>query len=235
MARTVVCVTEAFQKPKALSDLVIFSDPRPQIPAGDLSPYIKYCSMYAKEHKVWLVPHRFVVDNKLYLCLFDPNGSVVAYQGSLHRHLSSQSKMDTDHSVHVIQTPVGNLFLCVDTDIYYPEVLRLAKLKGADLVISSQYINAYDFKPKRITTGIWNAAQQQGLYVVGCSNAFSAVAAPWELTPDGTGFLVQPEFTQHLFCKLYFNKLERSAMGGKLAEQLNSELCKRYAAIISQR
>ena len=70
MARTVVCVTEAFQKPKALSDLVIFSDPRPQIPAGDLSPYMKYCSMYAKEHQVWLVPHRFVVDNKLYLIDF---------------------------------------------------------------------------------------------------------------------------------------------------------------------
>ena len=235
MARTVVCVTEAFQKPKPLTDLVIFSDLRPQIPSGDLSPYMKYCSMYAKEHQVWLVPHRFVVDNKLYLCLFDPNGSVVAYQGLLHRHLSSQNKMDTDDSVHVIQTPIGNLFLCVDTDIYYPEVLRLAKLKGADLVISSQYINAYDFKPKRITTGIWNAAQQQGLYVVGCSNAFSAVAAPWELTSDGTGFLVQPEFTQHLFCKLYFNKLERSTMGGSLAEQLNPDFCKRYAAIISQR
>ena len=75
MARTVVCITEAFQKPKPLTDLVIFSDLRPQIPTGDLSPYMKYCSMYAKEHQVWLVPHRFVVDNKLYLCLFDPTGS----------------------------------------------------------------------------------------------------------------------------------------------------------------
>lgn len=235
MARTVVCITEAFEKPKALTDLVVFSDYRPYIPAGDLSPYLKYCSMYAREHKVWLVPHRFIINNTLYLCLFDPNGSIVGYQGAIHRNLSSQSKLEQDPSVHVMQTPVGNLFLCVDTDIYYPEVLRLARLKGADLVISSQYINAYDFKPKRITAGIWNAAQQQGLYVVGCSNAFSAVAAPWELTPDGTGFLIQPEHTQHLFCKLYFNKLERAAMGGDLAQKLNPAFCKKYASIISQR
>lgn len=235
MARTVLCLTEAFEKPKALSDLVVFADYRPHIPAGDLSPYLKYCSLYAGEHKVWLVPHRLLINNHLYLCLFDPKGSLVGYQAALHRNLSSQNKLETDETVHVFQTPVGNLFLCVDSDIYYPEVLRLAKLKGCDLVISSQYINTYDFKPKRITTGIWNAAQQNGLYVLGCSNVFSAVAAPWEICPDGTGFLVQPEHSKQLFCKLYFNKLERCSMGGRLAEQLNPDFCKKYASMLSQR
>lgn len=235
MARTVVCICEAFEKPKALSDLVIFSDYRPSVPAGDLQAYLKYCSNYAREYKVYLVPHRFVVDNRLYLCLFDPNGAIIGYQGALHRNLSTQSKVEPASSVHVMQTAIGNLFLCVDTDIYYPELLRLAKLKGADLVVSSQYIHSYDFKPKRITTGIWSAAQQNGLFVVGCSNAFSAVAAPWEITPDGTGFLVQPEHSQHLFCKLFFHKLERSAMGGSLAEKLNPVFCKRYSSIISQK
>ena len=130
MARTVLCFTEAFEKPKALSDLVVFSDDRPYVPAGDLSPYLKYCSIYAREHKVFLVPHRFMVDNVLYLCLFDPKGSIVGYQGALHRNLSTQSKQEQYEQVHVMQTSVGNLFLCVDTDIYYPEVLRLAKLKA---------------------------------------------------------------------------------------------------------
>lgn len=235
MARTVLCFTEAFEKPKALSDLVVFSDDRPYVPAGDLSPYLKYCSIYAREHRVFLVPHRFMVDNVLYLCLFDPKGSIVGYQGALHRNLSTQSKQEQYEQVHVMQTSVGNLFLCVDTDIYYPEVLRLAKLKGADLIISSQYIHAYDFKPKRITAGIWNAAQQNGLYVAGCSNAFSAVTAPWECTSDGTGFLVQPEHTPNLFCKLYFNKLERAAMGGNLAKQLNPAFCQKFSSFISQR
>ncbi|MGN0663603.1 MAG: hypothetical protein ACI4L5_00860 [Negativibacillus sp.] len=235
MSRTVVCVTEAFGKPKALSDLVIFSDYRPYIPTGDLQSYLKYCSTYAREHKVFLVPHRFVVDHVLYLCLFDRNGSIVGYQGAMHRNLSSQNVLEPYSTVHVMQTSIGNLFLCVDTDIYYPEVLRLAKLKGADLVISSQFIHSYDFKPKRITTGIWNAAQQNGLFVVGCSNAFTAVAAPWDITADKTGFLVQPEHSQHLFCKLFFNKLERSASGGELAERLNQPFCKQYAAILGQR
>ncbi len=235
MARTVLSFSKAFEKPKALSELVVFSDDRPHVPSGDLSPYLKYCSIYAREHNVFLVPHRFIVDNVLYLCLFDPNGSIVGYQGALHRNLTSASKQEQYENIHVMQTSVGNLFLCVDTDIYYPEVLRMAKLKGADLVISSQYIQPYDFKPKRITTGIWNAAQQNGFYVAGCSNLFSAVAAPWECCPDGTGFLVQPESNPYLFCKLYFNKLEKASMGGNLAEQLNSDFCRKYSSILAQK
>lgn len=235
MARTIVCLTPAFEKPKPLTDLVVFSDERPYIPTGDLQSYLKYCCNYAKEHKVYLVPHRFMVDNVLYMCLFDPSGSIVGYQGATHRNLSTQGKLDAYSSVHVMQTGIGNLFLCVDTDIYHPEVLRLAKLKGTDLVISSQYISPNELKPKRITTGIWNAAQQNGLFVVGCSNVFSAVAAPLEITPDSTGFLVQPEATRNLFCKLFFNKLERCTYGGGLAEKLNPAFCKRYAPVLGKR
>ncbi len=234
MARTVLCFTKAFEKPKALSDLVVFSDFRPFVPAEELSSYIKQCSAYAKEHQVYLLPHRFLWKDILYLCLFDPKGSIIGYQGALHRNLSSQDQLKQYDNVHVIRTPIGNLFLCVDVDIYYPEVLRLARLKGADLILSSQHIPAYDLQPKRIITGIWNAAQQQGVYVAGCCNSFSAVAAPVEVTADGSGFLVQPESTSRLFCKLYFNKLERTSMGGDLREKLNPDFCKRYASILSQ-
>lgn len=36
----------------------------------------------------------------------------------------------------VVHTELGNLFLCVDADIYHPQVLRTAALKGADAVLS---------------------------------------------------------------------------------------------------
>ncbi len=235
MPRTVLCFTKSFERPKAFSELVVFTDPRPYVPEEELSPYIKACSAYAKEHEVYLVTHRFLKEERLYLCLFDPKGAIVGYQGALHRNLSSQNDLKQYDNVHVIRTPVGNLFLCVDTDIYYPEVLRLAKLKGADLVIASQFIQPYDFKPRSITSGIWNTAQQQGLYVAGCCNVFTAVAAPWECTADESGFLVQPQGEQRLFCKIYFNKLERAAMGADLAKKLNPAFCRRYGAIISQR
>ena len=234
MARTVLCITKAFEKPKALTDLVIFSDERPMLPSGDLASYLRYCSNYAREYQVYLVPHRFVINNQLTLCLFDPQGEIVGYQAALHRHMPSQNRLEQGDDINIMQTPIGNLFLCVDCDIYHPEILRLAKLKGADLIISSQYIAPNDLKPRRITSGIWNAAQQQGVYVVGCSNVFCAVAAPWEICPDGSGFLIQPEASSQLFCKLYFNKLERCTMGGNLASKLNEKLCQRYASLLGQ-
>ena len=33
--------------------------------------------------------------------------------------------------------PIGNIFLCVDVDIYHPQVLRIARMKGAQIVIAS--------------------------------------------------------------------------------------------------
>ncbi len=234
MAQCILCLTPAFEEPKENSRLVVFSDERPVVPAAELPVYLRKCSSYAKEHNVYLVPQRFVVDGVLYLCLFNPEGEILGYQGALHRNPSDQSHLDQYGFVHVLETEVGNIFLCVDRDIYSPEVLRLAKLKGAELIISSQYIEKSELKPTHITSGIWNAAQQQGVYVLGCCNAFSAVAAPWEISPDGSGFIIQPEFTRKLCCKLAFDRLEQAFMGGEIAEKLNSDFCKRYSHLLAQ-
>ncbi len=235
MARTIVCITEPFHKPKSLTDLVIFADIRSFIPQWDAADYLNACRTYAQEHQVYLVPSRFVVNNILYLCLFSPQGEILGIQGATHLNLSYRDKLQQYDKVEVLQTPIGNLFLCVDVDIYYPEVLRLAKLKGAEIVISSQYIDAYDLNHHMITTGMWNAAQQNGVFVVGCCNAFSALSAPWDITSDQSGYLVPPAHTRSLFCKVFLNKLERSSLAGPLAPRLNKTLVERYASVISQR
>ncbi len=235
MARTIVCITEPFGRPKQFSDLVVFSDNRTYIPQWDTADYLNACRKYALQHQVYLVPSRFIVDDVLYLCLFGPDGSIVGVQGATHLNLSHRDKLKQYHKAEVFPTPVGNIFLCVDVDIYYPEVLRLARLLGADLVVSSQFINTYELSRQMVTTGIWNAAQSNGVYVVGCCNCFSAVAAPWEITPDQTGYLVPPAHTHSLFCKLFFNKLRHAEFGTPPRRQLNlpfieknlSALCRR--------
>ena len=63
VARAVVCITPPFGKIKPLSDLVIFSDVKSYIPQWDTPDYLNACRKYAIEHKVYLVPSRFVVDN----------------------------------------------------------------------------------------------------------------------------------------------------------------------------
>lgn len=217
-----------------MSDLVIFSDEREYIPNGDTQSYLKHCSLYAKEHQVFLVPHRLVIDNILYLCLFDPSGSIVGLQGALHRNSRTQSHLDLYSKLNILQTRIGNIFLCVDTDIYYPELLRYAKLKGANLVISSQYIPKNELKPKLITTGIWNAAQQNYFYVVNCTNLYSAISAPIEITSDQTGFLIQPEENRKISFKLDFSKLQNISETEMSAEKCNPNFCKKYAELLGK-
>lgn len=143
MARAVVCITPPFGKIKPLSDLVVFSDVKSYIPEWDTPDYLNACRKYAMKNNVYLVPSRFVVNNILYLCLFSPKGEVLGIQGATHRNLYNQAELSQYDKIEPIQTPIGNIFLCVDVDIYHPQVLRIARMKGAQIVIASQFIDSY--------------------------------------------------------------------------------------------
>lgn len=219
--RAIVCITPPFGKPKQLSELVIFSDVKSYIPEWDTRDYLNACRKYAAENHVYLVPSRFVVDNVLYLCLFSPQGEILGIQGATHRNLYNQAQFSQYDKIETIQTPIGNIFLCVDVDIYHPQVVRVARMKGAQLIIASQFIDSYQLSRHMLTTGIWNAAQSNGVYVVGCCNCFSAVAAPCSLTEDESGYLVSPTSSHSLFAKLYLDKLARTEFGGNLSDKLD--------------
>lgn len=221
MARTVVCITPPFGKIKPLTDIVIFSDIKSYIPQWDTPDYLNACRKYAIKNEVYLVPSRFVVDNILYMCMFSPKGDVLGIQGATHLNLYNQDGFDHYNKVEVFDTPVGCVFLCVDVDIYHPEVLRLARMKGAEIVIASQFIDSYQLSRHMLTTGVWNAAQSNGFYVVGCCNCFSTICAPCSITADWDGFIVPPAHSHSLFCKLFLNKLERTEFGGVLDDKLD--------------
>lgn len=221
VARAVVSIIPPFGKVRQLTDLVIFSDVKSYIPEWDTPDYLNACRKYAAQNKVYLVPSRFVVDNILYLCLFSPKGEILDIQGATHRNLYNQAELEQYHKIEPISTPIGNIFLCVDVDIYHPQVVRVARMKGAQIVIASQFIDSYQLSRHMLTTGIWNAAQSNGVYVVGCCNCFSAVAAPCSLTQDESGYLVPPASSHNLFAKLYLNKLQRSDFGGNLPQKLD--------------
>ncbi|MEG1778842.1 MAG: hypothetical protein RR263_01980 [Oscillospiraceae bacterium] len=209
MSKTTVCVTIPFKKPKPNSDLVVFNDIRPFIPEWDSVAYIKGCSRYAMQYKVYLVPARVVIDNTLYLCLIDPNGEILGVQGASHVSLAYHEKFIPDNRVNIISTQIGKIFLCVDVDIYQPAILRNAALQGANIVVSSQYVDSYQFTRELISTGIWNSAQQNPFYVVGCCNFFKAVAAPMATTQDSSGYIAQPSNESTLVANLYLHKLQK--------------------------
>lgn len=122
---------------------MVFSDVKSYIPEWDTPDYLNACRKYAMKNNVYLVPSRFVVNNILYLCLFSPKGEVLGIQGATHRNLYNQAELSQYDKIEPIQTPIGNIFLCVDVDIYHPQVLRIARMKGAQIVIASQFIDSY--------------------------------------------------------------------------------------------
>ena len=209
MSKAVIMAADAFKKPRAYTDLMVFSDVRPYIPRWDSKDYLRGCQKYAQENGVYVVPTRVVMGDGLFLCLIAPGGEILGVQAAASLNLSFGDHLLHDDAVNVLETPLGRLFLCVDTDIYSPAVLRLAKLQGAEIVISSQYIDSYQFNREMIRDGIWNAAQQQGVYVVGCCNHCKAVAAPMELTEDASGYLVKPAQESMMQVKLFTKKLEK--------------------------
>ena len=110
MARAVVCITPPFGKIKPLSDLVVFSDVKSYIPQWDTPDYLNACRKYAIEHKVYLVPSRFVVDNILYLCLFSPKGDILGIQGATHRNLYNQSTLRSMTGSNRLRPPSATSF-----------------------------------------------------------------------------------------------------------------------------
>ena len=213
VARAVVSIIPPFGKVRQLTDLVIFSDVKSYIPEWDTPDYLNACRKYAAQNKVYLVPSRFVVDNILYLCLFSPKGEILGIQGATHRNLYNQAELEQYHKIEPISTPI---------DVWGADHHgHVARMKGAQIVIASQFIDSYQLSRHMLTTGIWNAAQSNGVYVVGCCNCFSAVAAPCCLTQDESGYLVPPASSHNLFAKLYLNKLQRSDFGGNLPQKLD--------------
>lgn len=209
MAKTVVNITGQFKKPKAESQLVVFNDIRPYIPQWDSEAYLRGCRAYARQYGVYLVPARMAVEGGLFLCLFAPDGELVGVQGASHLNLSFHEPLERDNHINILDTPLGKIFLCVDVDIYNPAVVRKAALMGAEIIISSQYIDSYQFHKEMITRGIWNAAQMNKVLVVGCCNFFKAIAAPMCLTQDGSGYLLSPTNDPSVLGKLFLNKLTR--------------------------
>ncbi len=154
--------------------------------------YISRCCKYAKHYGVWLVPERFVLMGYHCMCLIDPQGKVIGAQRALYHNHALRPGDKKSTTLQVFPTEVGGIFLCVDVDIYRPEVARIAASMGAQIILCNQYIRPGDYSSSMVLTGPWNAAQLGGVYVVSVTNQYNCVCAPIPLSPLKDGFLWAP-------------------------------------------
>ena len=193
MSELVLSAVEPFTSPAWGSNFVVFSgEAGPPIPEAQTEQYLRKCGLYAKRHEVWLVPERFVLAGEHCMALFTPEGEMPLMQKAIHNSPAFKSKAAANTDLEIFLTPMGKVMLCVDADIYRPEVACTGSKLGAQVIVCSQSIGLDDYGTHMVLTGAWNAAQQAGVYVIAVSNQFNCVCAPVELTPQGDGFLNPP-------------------------------------------
>ncbi len=183
-------VGEPFTSPAWGGNFVMFAtETGLPIEEAQSKEYLRRCCKYARHYEVWLVPERFVLMGYQCMCLINPAGKVVGAQKALHNGPGHKASGKRSTGVEVFATEFGGIFLCVDVDIYRPEVTRIVGAMGAQIVLCSQFIRRGDYAGSMVLTGAWNAAQLCGVYVVAVTNQFNCVCVPVALSPLGDGFL----------------------------------------------
>ena len=173
-----IAVVNSFSPPPEAAQLVVFSSGRSYIAHYDTPKMISAAVRYAKEHKVYVVSDCFVSDDHLCLCLLDPEGNPVIGQQGIYQNLSYRGMFKRSTELKVADTPFGKICLLVDVDINYPQVIRAAANMGAQLIISSSYIQLFDFYNDRINYSAANAAASNGVYVACVTATGSCIIGP---------------------------------------------------------
>lgn len=188
-----VCMTNPFTAPSE-SDctLVVFKNGDAIVTPDYGELFLASCQKYAQKYNVYLASCLYEQDGFLCMALFNPEGEILGVQRATHLNLEYLKQLRPYDQIHIISTPIGNIFLAVDVDIYRPDVLRLAIFKGCDFIVSSQMFPMVDFEEERILFGARSAAVTNRIPIIHVTPFSSTLVVPPELTQDGSGFLCYP-------------------------------------------
>jgi predicted amidohydrolase len=125
------------------------------------------------------------------------------------------------------------LALIISTDVFYPQVSRMAALGGADIVLSPVGFTGEKSRTLQIS-GMWQEVQQNQFFAVESGfNGFlgeqsfwgeSVIYAPLEMTEGGDGYLERSSGQKSLIIAELDNKKRRKAISKfDVLSQLNRE------------
>jgi len=125
------------------------------------------------------------------------------------------------------------LALIISTDVFYPQVSRMAALRGADTVLSPVGFTGEKNRVLQVS-GLWQEVQQNQFFAVESGfNGFlgeqsfwgeSVIYAPLEMTEKGDGYLTRSNGQQSLIMAELDNRKRRKAISKfDVLSQLNRE------------
>ena len=133
--------------------------------------------------------------------LFGPDGKLLGTQKKLHLiPLERQWGIEPGENLEIFSTALGKLGMPVCMDATYYEPFRIMEMAGVE-VAAVPAANPEEYNVWKVLRGPWARAQEAGMFVLhACMvgrlaglhlTGRSAVYAPVEMTPDGTGVLGQ--------------------------------------------
>lgn len=227
MTELSLSVAEPFTSPAWGANFVVFSGDGPLVVEEQVKAYLGRACKYARHYGVYLVPERFLLMGYQCMCLISPDGKVLGAQKATHLNLANRAGKRSSQ-LDAFQTEFGSVALCVDADVYHPEISRILEGMGAQIMICSQVLSRAEYGSHLVLAGVWNASQISRCYAVGVSNQYNCVCAPLELTAQNDGFIVPPNLKLPMTARLQANKLDtipkKSALNRKFYALHRDEL-----------
>ncbi|CAA7602663.1 Carbon-nitrogen hydrolase [Acididesulfobacillus acetoxydans] len=203
---------------------VFWADDLAVIRGRNYEMFISEAAEFAIRNNVFLVPGLYIKEEHLCLCVMDNKGNLIGEQKATHLNSAWFGDLQRSSEIRLIDTPFAKLFLCVDIDIYKPEVLRIAALLGAEIVVSSQYIAEEDFNEAMILAGAWQQAQQNCLYVIHSTNITGNIIGPCAAVQDLSGFITRTETRTPLYAELSAKNRQQAYTAFPVFKGLNLQL-----------
>jgi len=207
------------------------------IDEADSREYIEQVKELSQNYKIAICPGSYwqKEKNNIYheSCLII-NGEVQLKQRQIYlARWERELEFSRGTKIELKEIKDWNIALIISTDVFYPQVSRMAALKGADIVLSPVGFTGEKNWSLQIS-GMWQEVQQNQFFAVESGfNGFlgeqsfwgeSIIHAPLEMTEKEDGYLERSSGQQSFIITELDNKKRRKAISKfDVLSQLNRE------------
>ena len=210
---------------------------RSLIKEADSGEYIEQVKELSREHKIAICPGSYwqkEKNNTYHESCLIINGEVQIKQRQIYlARWERELGFSRGTKIELKEIKDWNIALIISTDIFYPQVSRMAALKNADIVLSPVGFKGEKNQALQVS-GMWQEVQQNQFFAVESGfNGFleeqsfwgeSIIHAPLEMTEEGNGYLERSSGQQSLIMAELDNKKRRKAISKyNVLSQLNRE------------
>ncbi|HAJ33579.1 MAG TPA: nitrilase [Candidatus Atribacteria bacterium] len=207
------------------------------IKEADSTEYIEQVKELSRECKITICPGTYWQKEKSNIYHESSliiNGEVQLKQRQIYlARWERELEFSRGEKIDLREIKDWRLALIISTDVFYPQVSRMAALRGAEIVLSPVGFIGEKNRALQVS-GMWQEAQQNQFFAVESGfNGFleeqsfwgeSVIYAPLEITEEGDGYLERSSGQQSLIIAELDNEQRRKVISKfDVLSQLNRE------------